>query len=217
MFKWWNEVAFFVFLFCILGYSILMIVYKATGKKYKRASLDRYYRNWVDTRIDSQDHIVTIQSIRNSIMSNSIFISALLVFLSIILGLFSREYIDNSNDFLGSMTITLGIMQISLITIITVISLVSFVLSVRMLQRSQFLITSNTKKREEIFENTYNLMQKSFLSAQTHWMSGIRALFFLIPTITWLFSPIVFLVATVLITLYLIGWHDLSLLSFKDN
>ena len=82
-----------------------------------------------------------------------------------------------------------------------------------MLQRSQLLITANTKKREDIFEKTYNLMQKTFMSAQNHWMSGVRGLFFLIPAITWLFNPIVFFTLTIFITLFLIGWHDLSLFS----
>jgi uncharacterized membrane protein len=209
----WNEAAFFVFLFCVLFYFVLMLIYKKTDKFYNRASLDRIYRSWVDARIDDVSHLVTVQTIRNSIMSNSIFISALLLFLSLIVGLFTGEYVGDSADFLGSLTISVGIVQISLISTISIFSLFNFIFSVRMLQRSQLLITANTKKRENIFEKTYNLMQKSFLSAQNYWMGGIRGLFFLIPTITWLFNPIVFLVITILITLYLIGWHDLTLFS----
>ena len=213
----WNEVAFFVFVFCVLVYIVLMFVCKMTGKNYKRASLNRIYRSWVDARIDDLSHIITVQTIRNSIMSNSIFISALLVFLSLIIGLFTGEYIEYTDDFLGSMTITVGIVQITLIAAISIISLFSFILSVRMLQRSQLLITSNTKKREDIFEKTYKLMHRTFLAAQTHWMGGIRGIFFLIAAITWLLNPIVFLITTIVITIFLIGWHDLSLFSKEDR
>lgn len=215
----WNEASFFVFLFCVILYAVMMLVYRKTGKLYTRASLNRIYQSWIDARIDDLSHIVTVQTIRNSIMSNSIFISALLIFLSIIIGLYSGEFLGDSLDmdflYTGS-SIPLGMIQISLIAIISIISLFNFIFSVRMLQRSQLLITANTKKREDIFESSYKLMQKSFMAAQYHWMSGIRGLFFLIPAITWLFNPIVFLVITVLITLYLIGWHDLSLF-FKEE
>ncbi len=209
----WNEASFFVFIFCIVVYITLMLICRKTGKLYNRKMLTRIYKDWVDARIDDLSHIVTVQTIRNSIMANSIFISALLLFLSLILGLFPKTFIEDSTEFLGSYSILVGHMQISLITIISILSLISFILSVRMLQRSQFLITANMKKREDIFENTYELMQKSFLAAQTHWMGGIRGLFYLIPSLTWLFSPIVFLISTVLVTVYLIGWHDLSLFS----
>ena len=195
----------------------MMIICKKTGKSYNRASLNQIYHNWVDARIDDLSHLVTVQTIRNSIMSNSIFISALLLFLSLIVGLFTGEYLGDSADFLGSLTISVGIIQISLISTISIFSLFNFIFSVRMLQRSQLLITANMKQREDIFENTYKMMQKSFFAAQNHWMSGIRGLFYLIPTITWLFSPIVFMVITVFITLFLIGWHDLSLFSKKDR
>ncbi len=194
----------------------MMIICMRTGKHNNRATVTRIYKNWVDARIDDLSHIITVQTIRNSIMSNSIFISALLLFLSIIIGLYSGEFLGDSftMDFLftGS-SIPLGIIQISLIVVISIISLFSFISSVRMLQRSQLLITANTKKREDVFEKTYNLMQKTFMAAQNHWMTGIRGLFYLIPAITWLFNPIVFLVLTILITLFLIGWHDLSLFS----
>ena len=210
----WNEVAFFTFLLCIVIYITMMFICKKMGKLYNRKLLTRIYKDWVDARIDDLSHIVTVQTIRNSIMSNSIFISALLLFLSIIIGLFTGEYVGDAGDFLGSY-ISVGIVQISLISVISIISLLNFIFSVRMLQRSQLLITANTKKREDIFENTYKLMQKSFIGAELHWMGGIRGFFFLIPTITWLFSPIVFLITTILITIYLIGWHDLSLFSRK--
>jgi len=212
----WNEVSFFVFIFCVIFYAVMMLICIKTGKFNNRATVTRIYQNWVDARIDDLSHIITVQTIRNSIMSNSIFISGLLLFLSIIIGLYSGEFLGDALEmdflFTGS-SIPLGIVQVSLIAIISIISLFNFISSVRMLQRSQLLITANTKKREDIFEKTYKLMQKTFMSAQNYWMSGVRGLFFLIPTITWLFSPIVFLVLTVFITLFLIGWHDLSLFS----
>lgn len=216
----WNEISFFVFIFCVLSYAILMVICMKSGKNYNRTSLTRTYKNWVDARIDDLSHIITVQTIRNSIMSNSIFISALLLFLSIIIGLYSGDFLGDSleADFLytGS-SIPLGIIQISLIAIISIISLFNFISSVRMLQRSQLLITANTKKREDIFEKTYKLMQKTFISAQNFWMSGVRGLFFLIPAIMWLFNPILFLGITVVITLFLIGWHDLSLFTKDDR
>ena len=209
----WDEASFFVFLFCVIAYTAMMLISRKTGKRYIRASLNKIYKDWVDARIDDLSHLVTVQTIRNSIMSNSIFISALLLFLSLIVGLFTGDYLGSSATFLGSVSVSVGIIQISLISIISIFALFNFIFSVRMLQRSQLLITSNTKKRNDICGNTYKLMHHSFLAAQNHWMSGIRGLFFLIPTITWLFNPIVFLITTVFITLYLIGWHDLSLFS----
>ncbi|MBN2156838.1 MAG: DUF599 domain-containing protein [Candidatus Lokiarchaeota archaeon] len=210
----WDEAAFFTFLLCLIIYVMMMVICKRTGKLYNRASIERTYKNWVDARIDELSHLVTIQAIRNSIMSNSIFISGLLLFLSLIIGLFQYEILgDIDADFLGSITISVGIVQIVLIGMISIFSLFNFVFSIRMLYRSQFLITANTKKREELFEETYKLMQKSFAAAQNYWTSGIRGLYFLIPAITWLFHPIVFLLTTILITVYLIGWHDLSFFS----
>ncbi len=211
-----DEISFFLFLGCVILYATLMLICKKTGKLYNRTSLNRIYKDWVDSRIDDLSHLVTVQTIRNSIMSNSIFISALLLFLSIIIGLYSGDLLSPELDrdflYVGS-NVPIGIVQITLMGVISIISLFYFIFSVRMLQRSQLLITANTKKRDEIFESTYKIMQKSFLSAQNNWMSGIRGLYFLIPAITWFFHPIVFIIITILITLYLIGWHDLSLFS----
>jgi len=215
----WNEASFFVFLGCVLTYTILLIIATKKGKFSNRLLLTRIYKDWVDARIDDLSHIVTIQTIRNSILSNTGFITALLVFLGLIINIYDNPagIFNRSQDFFGSITISIGIMQISLIAAITVFSLFNFTFSVRMLQRAQLLITSNTKKREEIFEDTYNLMQKSFSTAQNHWMSGIRGLYYLVPSLIWLYHPIAFLITTVLITLYLVGWHDLSFFSGQNR
>ncbi|MFX1481452.1 MAG: DUF599 family protein, partial [Promethearchaeota archaeon] len=54
-----------------------------------------------------------------------------------------------------------------------------------------------------------NLTRKSFISAQNHWMYGIRGLFYLISTLFWLIHALLFIAGVIIVTIYLILFQDI--------
>lgn len=209
-----EEVAFTNFLMCLLIYTILFLNSLTTKRPSQRAVLNEIYRNWVSNQLNNQDTIVSVQAIRNFIMANSTFISALFILLSMLIGIYDVFFVNNA-PFWGNEHLTLGLVKITLNIFIIVFALYNFIVSIRMLSRLTILITGNPQdysmgdgkiKGKEI-------TKKTFVLAQNHWMFGIRSLFYLAATLVWYLDAILFIIMSILVTIYLIVFQDTWLFS----
>lgn len=178
----------------------------------RRGIITATYNNWVDVMLKKDGStIVGIQAIRNLLMGASIFISALLVLLGILIGLYS--IMRNGNYlFLGTFTLTLSYIQIGLILLVIIFSLFNFVFSVRMAIRLTFLISAEPHKLSFDNYDAIQLTKNTLISLQNYWMFGIRGLFYLVPALTWLLDPLFFILGSISVTIYLIVFQDILVL-----
>lgn len=182
-------------------------------EKTRRGLLSMVYHNWIKVHLrEGPDSLVAVQAIRNQIMGSSIFISALLVLLGIVLGLYTIFPEGNVVIFLFA-AFSLISVQITLITLIIVFCLFNFIYSVRMAVRLTFLITADPEKVSLNKMDALKFTADSLTSLQNHWMFGIRGIFFLIPTLTWLLNPLFFIIGTICVTIYLVFFQDIWILS----
>ena len=203
-----NEISLFIFLGCIILYFSLIAITLKFKKPIHRDRYKRIYKNWVKNRLKDKSLLIAVQTIRNFIMVNSIFISALLLLLGLIIGLYG-SFTITTEDFMDIAGLSVGIIQVALNIFMILFSLLNFIFSIRMLNRTNFLITSNVEGTPIDEIEGLEVMQGTFLSAQNYWMLGIRGLYFLIPTLFWFLNPLLFAIASIIITIYLIAFQDI--------
>ncbi|MEJ2250074.1 MAG: DUF599 family protein [Candidatus Lokiarchaeota archaeon] len=105
--------------------------------------------------------------------------------------------------------------QISVNVIVIIFSLYNFILSIRLNVRVTLLITADPNKVVLGKFEGIALTQKTFLSAQNHWMFGLRGLFYLVATLFWFVNPFLFIICSIGVTLYLILFQDIWVLTEK--
>jgi len=203
-----DEIAFILFLGCVSLY-IFLLIYSITHKKPSQRNVYiLIYKNWVDNRLKDDEPLVGIQALRNFIMSNSIFITALLILLGILIGIYS-SFKFVSTAFLGFKELSVDVAKIVLNIFMIIFCLFNFILCIRMLNRTSLLLCGNPQEYSIGKYKGLELIQKSFYSAQNHWMYGIRGIFYLFATLFWLINAILFMVCSIIITLYLILFQDI--------
>lgn len=206
-------IAFFVFIISFI-ISIILLFFSLKNPKTRKGSRREILKDWVANRLkgNPQD---SIQAIRNQIIVNSAFVSALLVLIGLIIGLYSSIFTDASSFFLKILpNLTLGHTQIFSIGFCIIFSLFSFINANRMATNLTFLITSEIDDESES-ENSLTLAQDYFRKMQRSWMLGIRGLFFLFVAITWLFHPITLIISTILVLLFVTLVQDFSVFERK--
>ncbi len=199
-----------VFALTIFGISILiytcMLIYGLRHPASSRkGSLIQIYKQFVDVRIQ-QSPLIAIQAMRNLIMANSAFISALLVLLGILLAFYDHVF---SPELFPGTEISLGFIQMVLRVLIIIFCLFNFVLAIRMSIRFTLLISSDPSQIDVCGVSGITFTKDALISAQNHWSFGIRGLFYLITAVGWIVHPIFFIIGTLGVTGYLIFIEDI--------
>jgi uncharacterized membrane protein len=194
-----------VFGISILVYTIMLIYGLRNPDTSRKGSLNQVYKHFVDVRIQ-QSPLIAIQAVRNLIMANSAFISALLVLLGILLAFYEQVF---SPELLPNTEISVGFIQMVLMVLIIVFCLFNFVLAIRMSIRFTLLISSSPSEIDMCGMNGISFTKNTIISAQNHWSFGLRGLFYLITVIGWLVHPILFIIGTLGVTGYLIFFEDI--------
>jgi len=209
-----DELAFFIFLFCFILSIVFM--YVSLNKPHSRKGLrHRMLKDWVQKNLLNPSP-QAIQALRNQILVNSAFISALLILTGILIGLYPSIFTDSSEFLWGIIpALTIGISQLIVITSITIISLIAFINSNRMAVNLSYLLSSDPANDEINDPNGSILTRDVFRILQRSWMFGIRSIFFIIVTLTWIIHPILFMVATIALAIYLVIAHDFSIFEKK--
>ena len=91
-----------VFGISILVYTVMLIYGLKNPTTSRKGSLNQIYSQFVDSRI-KQSPLVAIQAMRNLIMANTAFISALLVLLGILLAFYEQIFSSEIIDIFGNM------------------------------------------------------------------------------------------------------------------
>jgi uncharacterized membrane protein len=194
-----------VFGISILVYTIMLIYGLRNPDTSRKGSLIQVYKHFVDVRIQ-QSPLIAIQAMRNLIMANSAFISALLVLLGILLAFYDQVF---SPELFPNTEISLGFIQMVLMVLIIVFCLFNFVLAIRMSIRFTLLISSAPSEIDLCGIDGITFSKNTIISAQNHWSFGLRGLFYLITVIGWLVHPIFFIIGTFGVTGYLIFFEDI--------
>ncbi|TXT53887.1 MAG: membrane protein of unknown function [Promethearchaeota archaeon] len=203
-----NELSFFVFLTCFILYFILFVQALKTSKPTKVKILKLIYVNWVKSRLEEEDPITAVQALRNFIMGNSTFVSALFILLGILVGFYSSD-LPEEDLFLNLEFLPLDLVRITANIGMILFCLFNFIMSIRYATRLSLLITG---KPREFFTKQYEgieLTRSTLVSAQHHWSYGVRGLFYLAACLFWFVNSILFMFISVIVTVYLLISHDM--------
>ncbi|MHA2173998.1 MAG: DUF599 family protein [Candidatus Hodarchaeales archaeon] len=198
-------IALLIFLVCIGIYGMMIGYGLKNPQKTRRGSLNLIYEEFVNARVKDSS-IIAVQAMRNLIMANSAFISALLVLMGLLFAFYSILF---SEAIIPGSEISLGTIQLVVMIIIIVFCLFNFVLAIRKLVRFTLLISSHPDKLTICNVDGLNFTKDTLISAQNHWLFGLRGLFYLVISMTWLANPILFLGGSIAVTSYLIFFEDI--------
>ncbi len=203
-----DEIACIIFLLCILIYVIALFF----GYKKKTPSqfnlLKLIYSNWVDNQLKDDSPIISIQALRNFIMGNSTFASALFILAGILVTFFNTVSNINTKHFFGIEELHLGLVQVTINVIVIIFCLFNFILSIRYVTRLSIVISGHPQDYKIGNLTGVDLARKTLLLAQNHWMYGVRASLYLIATLLWLINAIFFIIISIIVTIYLIAFQD---------
>jgi len=204
-----NEVALVFYLSCGLIYVILMTRTKKKGTKSRHNIIKLILNNWVSQRFSDHNLALVVQALRNIIMGNSIFSSGLLILLGILVGLYESNLFDSETLLFSLKGLPIGLVKISFSVILIVFSLFNFILTIRMMNRLTLLFCAFPEKIMPDEIENLDIVEDSFKAGYNHLVLGTRGLFYLIPLLSWLIHPILFIVSTIGVTIYLIFFHDI--------
>lgn len=205
-----DETAFIIFAISVAFYVIIISISFRRKIPTKQNLLREIYYDWVENRLKGENLLYPLHALRNFMMGNSTFISAFFILLGILVGFYSSGLFSNE-PFFGNTIITVGLMQMTVNIVVIVFIIFNFTLSIRSITRLSLLISGNPQNYTMGEYKGIEITRKSFLSAKNHWMIAIRALFYLISTLLWFVNAIFFIIASILITLYLVAFHDIKL------
>lgn len=202
-----DELALFIFVICIIVCIFLTLFKKNRNTPNKRNLLNLIYKNWVNHRLNEENPITAIQTLRNFTMANATFISALYILIGILIGLYSTDLLEN-RSFWGIPNLSLGFIKILLNIAVISYCLINFTFSIRLINRTGLLLTGKPQEYSIESLNGLDITRSSFINAQNHWLSGIRGLFFLVASLIWFVNTFFFILSTIGVTLYIILFQD---------
>jgi uncharacterized membrane protein len=211
-----DELSALIFMGCLLLYIILFIIKSQKKESSERATLNLVYKNWVQNRINDENLLYATQALRNFIMGNATFISGLLILVGFLVGVYNTQILS-SEPFWGFNGLTLGFVQMATNLALIFFSLFNFILSIRYIVRVSILMAGEIKSFSDREFDGITVTRKAFISAQNHWLFGMRGLFFLFATLSWLIDAIFFILITIIIMVYLILFQDIWVASKKPE
>lgn len=165
------------------------------------ASLAR--KSWVVNIMEEKKDILAVQTLRNSTMAATFLASTAILLTVGVLTLSGQgeklgETWHAVNVFGSTQRSTLAL-KLLVLLLNLFIAFFSFSSSIRLYNHVGFLINVPSAERDYSTSVTFVAIQLN--RAANHFHIGMRAFYFMIPLVFWLFGPIYLLVATVLMTL----------------
>lgn len=203
-----DEIALITFVSCFSFFIIIFFIHLKRERKPSKYNVFKLiYDNWVKSRLDQESPLIGVQALRNFLMGNSTFVSSLFILIGILTGFF--ENITQNGDLLFNIPgLNLGMIQFSMTIIMLIFCLFNFILSIRYATRLSILITGKPRDFSIGSIKGFKLTKETLVKAQNHWMLGIRSLFFLATSFFWYINSILFIIISIIITLYLFISHD---------
>ena len=206
-----DEIGFTVFIGCVILYIVLFFFWKHNQKPCKMMVRERLFGKWVEERLKSErDLLVAVQSLRNIIMAISVFISAFLILLGIIIGFLQGPALMEPPFFFGIDGFSTLFVKLLADIIGIFLCVFFFIMAIRMAARTSLLLGSNPTDISCEGVSGLQYTKDTFKSAQNYWMFGIRGTFYLLALNSWFLNPIFFMLVSLIVTIFII-FKDLKL------
>lgn len=205
-----NYIGLAVYAFCTLGYhGFYAFLARRHPMVTVKGKVERYRKDWVDNVLQSRNILMAVQTVRNNIMAVTWLASSLLLVLAFFLtsGLRGEE----SAVFRQLGIEDAGFLRIKVDIILAVygFGFLMFLFTVRHLVLFNTLIGTSP----DLITQTEGIDAAEYLAqllnrSQSRFTYGLRATYFSIPTLAWLFSTWAFIVTTIGIWLWLVLFMD---------
>ena len=203
-------IALAVYLICLLGYrTFLSFMLRNRPGRLFLGKLQQYRNAWIETHSGSQESIVVVQTLRNTIMSASFLASTAIL---LIMGAFNLLHTLHSSAkplkplvLYGVSDPGVEVVKILLVIIVLSYCFFNFTWHIREINYMSFILNIPKERLDEIEggDSTPHIAQM-FLTSGLYFSLGMRGYYFLIPLMMWFFSPILLIVATMSILLILL-------------
>ena len=178
-------------LIILLVYHIYLIrKVKITPLETSIGITDRLRRDWVEVVMSEGRDILAVQTLRNWVMASSFLAStAVIVDLALINAVFgsgSSFNISNDLNFFGVQSHSLWQIKFMLMILDFLFAFFNFALSIRYYNHASYAINIPSKQDPMV---TYETVAAIINHGSTHYMLGMRAYYFSVPLVLWLFGP----------------------------
>jgi len=159
-------------------------------------------RAWVVTVMEEKNDILAVQTLRNSTMAGT-FLASTAILLSVgVLSLTGQaENVGNTwhtLNLLGSTEKSTLAMKLLVLLVNLFIAFFSFSSSVRLYNHVGFMI--NIPCSDGNYSTSFTFVAMQLNRAANHFHIGMRAFYFMVPLVFWIFGPLFLLGSTILMT-----------------
>ncbi|WP_428567821.1 MAG: DUF599 domain-containing protein [Solidesulfovibrio sp. DCME] len=164
-----------------------------------QGATDLARRAWVVTVMEEHDALLAVQTLRNSTMAAT-FMASTAVLLSVgVLSLTGQaENLSNtwhSLNIFGSTQQSTLALKLLVLLLNLFVAFFSFSSSIRLFNHVGFMINAPASEENAASSMTFVAMQLN--RAASHFHFGMRAYYFLVPLVLWIFGPLLLLAGTV--------------------
>jgi len=196
-------IAFIIFIFCWLGYSLFIHICKRKSDNLF-GTMFEYRLKWMEESLDREDKSVDAITLGNLMRSVAFFASTSILIMAALIPLLT--YGDNIQSFadklplISSSSVVMYELKILLLIIIFIYSFFKYTWALRQYNYASILILSpvKTKKEKAIAANRN---AKILANAARHFSMGIRSYYFGIAALSWFLNPYIFIAASLLVVL----------------
>jgi uncharacterized membrane protein len=204
----WLALLFFVA--AVVGYrSFLSMILLARPERLYLGKLQAYRNAWIAAHSGDQNSLVTVQTLRNNIMTASFLASTAII---LIMGAFSL--LGNLHGLVETLRVfrpgpptepAVELLKILLIIVTLWYCFFNFTSHIRQVNYMSLILNIPKERLDEIEGgDSTPLLSQIFLSSGIHFSMGMRGYYFLIPLFMWVFSPVLMIATTLLIMLTLL-------------
>ncbi len=206
-----NWIGIGVYAFCTLGYHWL---YAFISRRHPlstvKGKVERYRKDWVENILQTRNIIMAVQAIRNHIMATTWLAGSVLL----VLAFFLTSGIRSEGVFAAPSEVfqALGIVdqgflriKIDLLLVVFGFAFLAFLFAIRHMVLLNILIGTSP----ELITQVEGVEASEYLAqllnrGHSRFTWGLRATYFSLPVIGWLFSPWAFVILTVTIWLWVL-------------
>ncbi len=208
-------IALAVFFAGLAGYRLfLFVMLRKRSESLFLGKLQKYRNAWIKAHSGGENGIVVVQTLRNTIMSASFLASTAVI---LIMGAFNLLRTRNipvlpQNTFFmgGAKNPEVEAFKILLIIIILSYSFFNFTWYIREINYLSFILNVPKEQLDRIEGGDATPhIAKMFLASGIYFSLGMRGYYFLTPLLLWFFSPVLMIIATMVI-LYILLRRDLA-------
>lgn len=204
-FQIFDWIALVFFLAGLIGYRyFLSFMLRNRPNRLYLGKLQQYRKAWIDAHSGAQNSIMVVQTLRNTIMSASFLAStAVILIMGAVNLLFTLESSGKpQKTFYLTAAASPEVMIFKVLMLIVVLSysFFNFTWYIRESNYMGFILNIPKATLDEIEggDSTPHI-ERMFLTSGIYFSLGMRGYYFLIPLLMWLFSPLLMILASLVI------------------